>query len=420
MSAPIIARAPGDASYFFGFHDVTPWSPDDRRVLLHRVDPDIRRLPRPHDLAEIVIWNPMTGGIDTVGETTCWNFQQGARAMWVPGREATVAYNRRVDDAPGCELVDLIGGKRRLLPSAVGAIAPDGQYAMAPNFARLGALWPAYGYSGFASAADSIAQPDDDGLWSIDLESGARSLVFSIRQLAAASGGSLSSDVPAFVTHVSFNREGSRIVFMLRFFSKDHALYSLIFSARPNGDELKMLAEEKISHFDWLDEDNIVIWMRKGSKGLASARRSGLLALPLLRPLIAIARKSRSRLKGVVLSESYFVMSTVTGAREPFCNESLLHDGHPMLSPDRTWLITDEYPDPRSGKTPLILIDLKTRRRIDIAALMHDVGSNDSDLKCDLHPRWNRSGLLVGVDATDKGRRCFAIADLSDVLAGAR
>ncbi|WP_152981941.1 hypothetical protein [Prosthecomicrobium hirschii] len=358
----------------------------------------------------------MTNDVQTMGATNCWNFQQGARAMWVPQAEATLVYNKSVEGRPGCAFVDLTTGKQRELPHALGAIAPDGCFAMAPSFTRLGALWPAYGYAGFGSSRDALAQPKDDGLWRIDLMTGARSLVFSIPELVAATGGAIGSDVPVFVTHVSFNREGTRIVFMLRFFSKDHALYSILFSARPDGTSLKLLEQEKISHFDWLDENTIVVWMRRGMKGLAAARRSGVLALPLFRPLIALARKSRARLKGVLLSESYFTLSAETGARAPFLSGVLPQDGHPMTSPDRAWIVTDEYPNPTNGETPLLLVDIAARRRIDLATFVHDVGSKDTDLKCDLHPRWNRAGSRIGVDATENGRRRFIIVDVADIV----
>lgn len=418
MTSPIVAQAPDDASYFFGFHDVSPWSPDDSKVLLHRIDPEIRRMPRPDDTAEIVLWDPATSATEVVGETTCWNFQQGARTMWLPGTEKSFIYNKKVGDAPGAEIVDLVSGERRTLPHAIGNVAPDDSYAMAPNFGRLGALWKAYGYAGFESPSDKVDQPDDDGLWRIDLGTGERKLVFSIKDLMAVPGAQVSPDVSIFVTHVSFNRSGQRIVFMARFFSKDYALYSLIYSARPDGSDLKLIAQEKISHFDWTGEDEIVLWMRKSASALAAARKSGLLASPLVKPLINVARKFRGRLKGAVLNESYFLVNTATGDKAPFMAGVLPQDGHPMISPDGKWMIVDEYPDP-SGNTPLMLVEMASRRRIDIADFQHDVGSADSDLKCDLHPRWNRAGTMVGVDASENGRRRFTIVDVSDKLGGA-
>ena len=415
MTSKILAKAPDDASYFFGFHDVSPWSPDDSRVLLHRIDPEIRRMPLPQDLCEIVLWEPLTGSTEVVGETTTWNFQQGARAMWLPAAPMTLVYNKKVDGAPGCEIVDMETGIRRTLPHAVGSIAPDGSYAMAPNFGRLGAHWKAYGYSGFEASSDQVAQPDDDGLWHIDLTTGARKLLFSVADLMAVPEAAVSPDVKVFVTHVSFNREGSRIVFMARFFSKDYALYSLIYSALPDGTELRLLAQEKISHFDWISENEIVLWMRNSSGALAAARKSGLLASPFVRPLLNQARKFRGRLKGAVLNESYFVVDTLTGEKSPFMAGVLPRDGHPMISNTRKWMVVDEYPSP-NGSTPLMLVHLSDRRRIDLAQFQHNVGSSDSDLKCDLHPRWNRSETQVGVDATAEGRRQFTVLDVSDFV----
>ncbi|MEA3641090.1 MAG: hypothetical protein VBE63_14275 [Lamprobacter sp.] len=414
MTSKIVAQAPGQMSCFFGFHDVSPWSPDDQDVLLLQVDPEIRRLPRPGDWASILLWSPETDKTRLIGKTDTWNFQQGARAMWIPTEGRRVIYNRRINDAPGCEIVDLDSGDRRELPHAVGAISPDGAYGFAPNFARLGVLWPAYGYAGFVREEELQPRPHDDGLWRIDLSTGGRTLVFSIKELAEIKGVEAPTSTKLFVTHISFNRRGSRIVFMLRFMTQDDALYSIIFSARPDGTDLRLLAQEKVSHFDWIDEDNIILWMRKSVSGLAAARKSGLLASPFVKPLVNVARMFRGRIKGKLLNESYFIVSTVTDVKEPFMPGQLPLDGHPMISPDLCWMILDEYPEPQGGRTPLILVEMSTRKRYDVHTFIHDVGSKDKDLKCDLHPRWNRAGTQVGVDATADGRRCFMIIDLAE------
>ncbi|MFY0634053.1 MAG: hypothetical protein JXQ91_09575 [Vannielia sp.] len=366
-------------------------------------------------MAEVVLWTPDSGEVEVIGETTTWNFQQGARAMWLPGGGNQVLFNKRVGGQPGAEIVDIDSGERRELPHAVGHVAPDGSYGFAPNFARLGKLWPAYGYSGFDDPFVDESQPYQDGLWRIDIESGARELMFSIPDLVALTNGAIGSEIATFVTHVSFNREGTRIVFMMRFFSKDYALYSLIYSADVDGNGLRLLAQEKISHFDWTSEDEIVVWMRKIALGVAAARRSGLLASPFLKPLVNIARKFKGKMRSAMLNESYFSMSVAGGSPEPWARGILQRDGHPMISPDRKWMIVDEYPM-SDGTTPLMLVDMATCKRIEVATFMHDVGTPDRDMKCDLHPRWDRKGTQVGVDATNGGRRCFTIVDVADLM----
>src|ERR1700747_2297816 len=129
---PIIAPPPPDASYFFGFHDVSPWSPDDGSVLLHRYWGNPRVLGGEAAEADIVLWRARTNEIREVGRTTTWNLQQGARALWVPGRGSTVAFNRIVDGRAGAELVELDTGTQRTLPFTIGAISPDGSFAISP------------------------------------------------------------------------------------------------------------------------------------------------------------------------------------------------------------------------------------------------------------------------------------------------
>lgn len=408
LHARILAEAPPGT--FFGFHDVTPWSPDDTRLLLTRVDPHLRRRPGPSDVARILLWDPATGAAETLGETTCWNFQQGARAMWVPGRAATAVWNTRVGDAPGAEMLDLATGARRRLPHALGSLAPDGRTALAPDYARLGALWPAYGYAGFP--ADPDPAPADDGLWRIDLESGARRLLVSIAALAEEAG---LGRRPLFVTHASHNREGTRIVFLMRFFSPDGALYTLLYAAQPDGSGRRLLAQEKISHFDWVSETEIVVWMRRGRAALARARKSGLLAHPLARPLVGLARRARGRLKGAVLNEGYRRLCTLTGTARPFLPGLLTADGHPMRAPQGDAMVVDEYPR-ADGTIPLWRVDPGRGTAREIARFVHAPGTDDSDLKCDLHPRWNRAGTQVGVDTAEAGQRRFAILDLTEAF----
>ena len=120
-------------------------------------------------------------------------------------------------------------------------------------------------------------------------------------------------------------------------------------------------------------------------------------------------------MKSTMLNESYFLMPVDGGKAQSFMRGTLAADGHPMISANRKWMILDEYPYP-NGKTPLMMVDMKTQTRTDLITFDHDIGSSDTDIKCDLHPRWDRKHKAIGVDATEQGRRCFTIVDVSDLL----
>ena len=417
ISCPIVAQTPSDASYFFGFHDLSPWSADDELVVLHRFEGDLDALPSGRETAAIVVWDRRAGSFRTVGETATWNLQQGARACWVPGRARTIAYNRLVDGAMGSEFVDISTGARRTYPFAIGAIAPDGGSALSPHFGRLGRYWKAYGYQNVPPPPGlENPAPQDDGIWRLDLQSGKVELIIPIAALSEMDRNASGTRPYRFVTHIAFNPSGTRFVFYDRYISKDGALFSRLLSAKPDGSDLKVLATEKVSHFAWLDDDTLMVWMRKSMLPIASFRRAGILAMPLMKPLVDLARFARGRVKGALLQESYYELNAL-GAKppQPLAAALFSEDGHPMVSPDGNWIVLDTYPD-RSGMIPVMLYNRRRNARIDIGAFHHGVTSRNGDLKCDFHPRWNRAGTQVAGDICTGGRRAMVILDVTPVV----
>lgn len=411
---PVIAETPDDASYFFGFHDVSPWNPADDCLVVLRAPEMQAGLPGGDAVAEVCLWRPVAGTIETIGATRAWNWQQGARAQWLPGGNRLI-YNAMTEGRVGAVLHDADSGTDAALPGPIGALSPDGAVSIAPDFGRLARYWPAYGYGG-ACPPVSIDEkaPVDDGLWQMDLASGARSLFVSVRD-AVAVGSASPADADHFLSHASFSPSGRRVAFLHRYFTRDGGFYTRMIVCAHDGADARILAEEKVSHFDWFDDDHIAVWTRPGGGRLAAARRSGLLANPLLRPLLNVARKLKPGLKQAMLREFYFMIPVDDPkARKPIGQGQLEQDGHPMFSKDRRWMLTDTYAD-NDGLQTLILFDMEAGTRIDIGRFNHDPGSTDSDLKCDLHPRWNRAGTQVCIDAARKGTRQCLIVDVASV-----
>ncbi|MEJ1969762.1 MAG: hypothetical protein WDN03_14175 [Rhizomicrobium sp.] len=414
----VIARTPDDASYFFGFHDISPWSADGRYLLMHRFDGELAGLPDGSDEAEIVIWDRSSGEFRVVGRTTTWNLQQGARAMWLPGPGRQVAYNRLVDGGAGCEIVDIDSGARRTFGTTIGAVSPDGRYALTPSYGRLARYWKAYGYQALPPPPGLDAPgPAEDGIWRLDLATGEHRLIVPISELPRGDARDGAGEPYRFVTHLSFNPAGTRIVFYDRSITRDGALYSRFLSATPEGTGLRVIADEKVSHFCWLDEKTLLVWMRRSLLPITRIRSAGLLSNPLVKPLLAFVRSLKGRFKSSMLRESFYELD-VDGAAAPHPFEPALfsQDGHPMLSPDGRYIVIDAYPDGR-GRIPLAIYDRLARRRVDIADFQHGVVVTDSDLKCDFHPRWNRDGTQICGDVCTMGRRSVVILDVRPALA---
>ena len=62
-----------------------------------------------------------------IGETTAWNWQQGARLQWRP-RSDEIVWNDRSDDGKQyvCRVYNFHTGTRRILPRPIYDLSPDG------------------------------------------------------------------------------------------------------------------------------------------------------------------------------------------------------------------------------------------------------------------------------------------------------
>lgn len=415
---PELARTPDNAMHFFGFHDLCPWDAADRELVVLRVaDTNMLRMPTADDEAQVAVWNPESGEVRSVGVTTAWNWQQAARQQWRPGRERSIVYNTLQDGKPVAVEVDADSGESRTLSDAVYCLSADGNRALAPDFVRLHHAWPAYGYPGQAKGA-LAGIPDDDGVWEIDLETGGKKLLLSIADIAAVGECVTPPETVHFVSHMAYNPSGTRFCFFHRFFMSDGNMYTRFMSANADASGLRKISDEKASHFDWFDDDTVCLWTRFLPKGVAAARRGGILSSPLLRPVLNQLRKLKSGMKQRLWKEGYYMLK-VDGSegREPLGHGILDADGHPMFNADRSWMLVDTYPDEQGGYN-LMLYNMATGVRYDMAH--HTSPPQFSrDLKCDHHPRFNRAQNLVCIDSPQTGTRQVHILDPKPVFEAA-
>jgi dipeptidyl aminopeptidase/acylaminoacyl peptidase len=79
----------------------------------------------------------------------------------------------------------------------------------------------------------------------------------------------------------------------------------------------------------------------------------------------------------------------------------LTGDGHPSFAPDGDRIAVDRNDGSRVEKQ-LLLFSVKTGQGRRLATFpMKEKRFLSGDLRCDLHPRWNREGREICVDALD-------------------
>ena len=154
-----------------------------------------------------------------------------------------------------------------------------------------------------------------------------------------------------------------------------------MFTARPDGSSLYCVAKDDyVSHFAWRDERHILAW--------ALQREAG----------------------GVF----YYLFEDRAPEREIVGQGVLTADGHCSYSPDRRWILTDTYPD-AEDRRPLILFRPDDGRCITIGRFYSPPGLAE-EIRCDLHPRWNRDGTRVCIDSAHEGQRQMYLIDVRDIV----
>jgi len=97
-------------------------------------------------------------------------------------------------------------------------------------------------------------------------------------------------------------------------------------------------------------------------------------------------------------------------------NENLLkEDGHPQISPNQKYLITDTYAN-KEKYHKLLLYDLTKSNIYILGEFKLDDYLIDNNLKYDLHPRWDNSGNLICIDSSHDGSRQTYILNIEKFL----
>jgi hypothetical protein len=396
-------------SHFFGFHDLTPWNVATEELVCLRTITAEDHVPTHADLAEVVVIDEATRCETVVGETRAWNWQKGARQRWLPalGRRV-IAYN--AENAAGfeCRIVDLEAGTTRVLPLPLYDICDHAGFGLTLNYRKLVRCQPGYGYDHPLPEASLPAE--QDGISRVDLASGEVRLILSIADFLKLRGLDVALGEHYF-THIQISPDGKRFVFMHRCFLKSGGLVNHFVVAKTDGTGVRVLMDDKMSHFDWRDDDHVLVWCRKNA-AIKKLKESKLLAVA--RMLYRLSKKIRfNAVRQGLYNESFREIDVNTSESVAVGKGVLPEDGHPQVNPrNRDIWINDTYPNPDCEMT-LMLYHQPGNKRVDLLRLKTPPSLKETCWRCDFHPRWHPGGMKVCVDSAHMGRRQLCVLDVT-------
>jgi hypothetical protein len=360
----------GPKIHWFGYYDHWEFDPTDRYVLGMEADFE-DRLPGLADRVAL-------GMIDLkdnnrwirLAESSAFSWQQGCMLQWLHGARSSIIFNDREGDQFVSRIVEVQSGKRRTLPSSIHSVSGDGRWALTTDFRR---LRPETRYATPPQTNDDVLIPEDSGIWRVDLETGARRLLFSIANLARMPDplGTFEPGHWHWLAHILISPDDRRFAFLHRwgFKGSSKIIGTRFCTADPDGGNLYIYPHVKgASHFIWRDAGRVLIWAQ--------------VSLP---------------------EDRFYLCEDRTQRAEALARDEIRLNSHVSYLPGTNgrWLLNDTYADQERHQS-LYLYDSATGRRVELGRF-HTPPRYIGPLRCDLHPRASRDGRKIVFDSPHEG-----------------
>ncbi|MBM3788113.1 MAG: hypothetical protein FJW30_27535 [Acidobacteria bacterium] len=367
--SPLQVLTEGPKHHFFGYYGVSPWNHRGDHVLCLESDFQ-NRMPLPGETARIgLAGRPFVPLV----ETRAWNLQQGAMLNWNPlSPNDEFLYNDYENGDVVSAAFDIRRKKRRTWPRAIESVAANGKFATCVTYGRLARLRPVVGYAAAKDPNPEANHPDNDGVHVLNLATGKSHLAVSIRDVYQTLKGKHPElrEKAMFFQHSVINPASTRFFFLARTIERGR-LTSAMFTASLDGTGLREVVPygRGVSHFTW----------RGPSEIMATFSMEG-------------------KVRHVLFSD------TPSPAFQAVAPEQLEGDGHCTFGPSREIFATDKNVPAVPAKR-LFVYDLRSKLLRQLGEFPMKLPNGEEylsgDTRCDLHPRWKRTGDAIAFDAID-------------------
>ena len=413
-STELIASTPGNFDHSIGYHDMKPFNKSDNNlVLLHRFPLNNLGFKDKDTKIDICLWDISKSKIEKIDETDTWSWEQGARLQWI--NEDECIYNKSINNNPSSVIYNINNSSKKTLNNCIYSLNKNGSI-LSVNYSRIWKLWKSYGYDNLISLNTDIEKkkPDDDGIFLCDFDNN-KKLILSVKK-AVQLCGLEHIDKDFFLCFPTFNYSGNKFVSFLRYFSDSGALISHLICSNIKEQKNTILAREKVSHFEWINDEEIIVWCRNLNQKIIKLRNNNFLEKKIFPAIRKILDLSKINLKNKILRSDYHLINTDEPSEiTRLNNTSLNEDGHPQISPDKKFLITDTYANSK-GYMKLLLLNITSNKVYTLGEFKIAEYLQKNNLKYDLHPRWDNSGNLISIDSSHVGSRQSFILNIEKLL----
>jgi len=392
---PIKIISPSDAPYMHTFYDVSPFSPNGRYIALSKL-PYQYKSPPFGDKAEVCIIDLEEQNIFTVYATKAWAHQLGTNVQW--GNDNKHVYtNDWINKEAVCVRINIETGETKAFTGSMYHIAPDASEVVGfpPDVINVTQMGYGTPENPENPPHSFTGAPNDFGLFKIDLVSNEKSLIVPLSNYKVEYSGEDFEGSTTYLFHTKYNPQGNRIMQVARCLRPGKRAWNpSIYTFDPNGNDFT----KTISHKQWNQGGNHPNWHPDGERIIMN-----------LYP------------KKELDTEDYcFVIFNQDGTDMKRLSKHS-GGGHPSVTPDTKWLVTDAYTRQRQyvnerGEVKIRLIDLVSDEEEALCYVYTPPSNVYGVLRNDPHPVWSRDYKKILFCGTPKGKREIFLADLESVL----
>ncbi len=381
VSTPNAIKAFGvkKSHVFFGYYDVNPFHPEKNILLASKCPANKKVTPKTTPLT-IGYFDLDNSKFFDVDITKSWCWQQGCRLQWYPRKDSNlILYNNFVDGKYICTIQDVFSRKiRQKTEKPIYSISEDGRWGLSINFSRLERLRPGYGYSNLPDYSKDDHLLKNDGVWLIDMESGTHEFLFSINDMAEDNHHSMHG-AQHYYNHLLFHPIRNEFIFF-HIWQKMGKRFIRLMKTDLNCSTFSILIDFDygISHFNWKSENELIVYLIMGPAG-----------------------------------RGYYYLHYDSGSLSKI--NGFIHDldGHPTVSSNNEFIITDTVPNKYSERK-LVYFDTSSQKSYIISQFFSPYKYR-FEKRCDLHPRLHTNKNLVCIDSAHEGRRSIYVINLNEI-----
>lgn len=402
-----------DYNYFFGYYEKNPWNKDETKVLANRTKL-LTKFPTQEDFLEIGYINTIDKEFVSLGNTNSWNWQQGCQLQWIyleNDSKEYIIFNFFEDQQVKSKIIDIEGSIIKTNDFSIYTKSENNDI-LTLDYARLFDCRKDYGYSLLKDINSKIDVPKNDGIWFCNLKNNSKELIVSIEDVVGFNNIDIPKKTKHWLNHMFFNPSGTRFCFLHRYERNDGIVQSRLFTSSLKGNDLRLIFDGMISHYDWKDDTTILAWAGKrklinNNNDKANKSLKSLLMLPLkklLKPIYYALGKPRFLMQKI-MGDSYYLIKDTENLNnyKKIAEGVLTSDGHCTLSHDGEFILTDGYTD-KQNKLPLYIYDINTNKKV-LVGKYWTPKELDNEFRVDLHPRFNKDSTKILIDSAMNNKR---------------